>query len=181
MTEIEMLLARNLITWRSLVSRTPADESRELAILWLDLAARIAPRLVPNLREDARKLVSIQPVLRDARPEHFLFEEDRVTGLVDFGAMGLDMVSIDLARLFGEWFTLEDQGIRKQAISAYEQVRPLTIEERERVAIFERSGDLLRGARWLQCHFVDRRSFEDPKAVSRGLSRSIMRLRHHEL
>jgi Ser/Thr protein kinase RdoA (MazF antagonist) len=174
--EIEALLASNLIAWRSLVTRTPADEARGLALLWLDFAGRIAPSLLPDIREAARKPVSIQPVLRDARPEHFLFEEDRVTGLVDFGAMGLDMVSIDLARLMGEWFKVEDKNSRELAISAYGQVRPLTADERLRIAVFEKSGDLLRGARWLQWHYVDHRRFEDPKAVIQGLGRSVTRL-----
>ena len=176
LAEIEGLLARHLIEWRSVVSRAPADETREQAMLWLDLAARIAPGLLPIVRHAALKLGSIQPVLRDARPEHFLFTDDRVTGLVDFGAMGIDTVSIDLARLMGEWFALDNTDSREQAMGAYEQVRALTSDEKARVAIFERSGHLLQGARWLQWHFLDHLNFEDPKAAINGLKRSVTRL-----
>ena len=45
----------------------------------------------------------LQPCLRDARPEHFLFDGDQLSGLVDFGAMAVDSVVGDLARLIGEW------------------------------------------------------------------------------
>ena len=45
----------------------------------------------------------MQPCLRDARPEHFLFVENVLTGLIDFGAMDFETVAGDLARLLGEW------------------------------------------------------------------------------
>ena len=66
----------------------------------------------------------LQPCLRDARPEHFLFEGDRVSGLVNFGAMGVDCVAGDLARLIGEWLD-GDPTARAEALAAYERIRPL--------------------------------------------------------
>ena len=71
--------------------------------------------------------VCVQPVLRDARPEHFLFEDGRLSGLVDFGAMGVDSVAADLARLIGDWFD-GDRDLRREALAAYEAVRPLSAE-----------------------------------------------------
>ena len=60
-------------------------------------------------------LIRLQPALRDARPEHFLFEDDRLSGLVDFGAMGVESVAADLARLIGEWFDGDPDARRKRS------------------------------------------------------------------
>lgn len=64
---------------------------------WPELAARarllirLFPRAAANvgrlLAEGARLAVPIQPVIRDVWHEHVLFVGDRVSGLVDFGAM----------------------------------------------------------------------------------------------
>ena len=85
------------------------------------------------------------PVLRDARPDHFLFTEGRVTGLVDFGAMGIDPVSADLARLLGEWIG-RDEALCAAALGAYAEVRPIAPIEHDLIAPFERSSALLAGA-----------------------------------
>ena len=102
----------------------PQDEARPMALRWLTLARAIAPQLLEPLREAAGRTVPLQPCLRDARPEHFLFEGDRVTGLVNFGAMGVDCVAGDLARLMGDWLD-GDPSARAEALAAYERIRPL--------------------------------------------------------
>ncbi|MEZ6093497.1 MAG: phosphotransferase [Pirellulaceae bacterium] len=43
----------------------------------------------------------LQPVVKDLRHEHILFTGDYVTGIVDFGAMAIDCVECDWARLLG--------------------------------------------------------------------------------
>jgi homoserine kinase type II len=59
----------------------------------------------------------LQPCIRDLRPEHVLFEEGCVTGLVDYGAMAIDCPVFDLARLVGELAgdneELFSQGLKK--------------------------------------------------------------------
>ena len=77
-----------------------------------------------RLTRRPRWSLRLQPCLRDARPEHFLFEGDRLSGLVDFGAMGVDCVAGDLARLIGEWLD-GDPAARGEALAAYERIRPL--------------------------------------------------------
>ena len=99
-----------------------------MAMRWLGLARAVAPRLLDPLREAAGRPVPLQPCLRDARPEHFLFEGDRVTGLVNFGAMDIDCVAGDLARLMGEWLD-GDSTARAEALAAYERIRPLDVDE----------------------------------------------------
>ena len=81
----------------------------------------------------------VQPCLRDARPEHFLFEGNRLSGLIDFGAMGFETVAADLARLLGEWLA-DYEPLRTEALAAYEQVRPLDPAEKALIAPFEAVG-----------------------------------------
>jgi Phosphotransferase enzyme family len=50
----------------------------------------------------AGKSLLCQPCIRDLRHDHFLFNADRLTGLIDFGAANWDNPATDAARLLGE-------------------------------------------------------------------------------
>jgi homoserine kinase type II len=135
----------------------------------------MAPRILGSLRAASTQVVPLQPCLRDARPDHFLFEGDRLTGLVDFGAMGRDTVAGDLARLMAEAIG-PDRPARALALAAYEAIRPLEGPEFALIDDFERANALLGAGRWARWHLLDRRTFDDPEAVSRGLRRGLERL-----
>ena len=98
-----------------------------------------------------------------------------MTGLIDFGAMGIDTVAGDLARLASEWLG-DDFRLRSAAFDAYSTVRPLTPDESSLVAVFERSSALLGPAHWVRWHFLEGRVFDDTLAVVRGLERGVARL-----
>jgi Ser/Thr protein kinase RdoA (MazF antagonist) len=119
--------------------------------------------------------VSLQPCLRDARPEHFLFEGDRLSGLVDFGAMGVDCVAGDLARLMTEWLD-GDSEARAEALNAYERVHTLETAEAGLIEAFEKSSALLIGEHWIRWHYLEDRRFDDPRAVPQGIARGLERL-----
>ena len=156
-----------------------ASSSEELAAArsWSSLARSLAPASLEVLDRASTIVLPLQPCLRDARPDHFLFEQDRLTGIVDFGAMGVDCVSADLARLIGEWLD-NDLAARTLAEDAYERIRPLAAAEASLISVFELSADLLIGERWLRWSYLERRNFEDPQAVSKGLARGLNRLKH---
>ena len=143
-----------------------------MATRWLGLARAIAPHLLGPLRDAAGRVVSLQPCLRDARPEHFLFEGDRVSGLVDFGAMGVDCVVGDLARLMGEWLA-GDRSARTEALAAYERIRPLDAAESSLIEAFASSSALLIGEHWIRWHYIEGRRFDDPQAITQGIARGL--------
>ena len=143
-----------------------------MALRWLGLARAVAPQLLDPLREAAGRVVPLQPCLRDARPEHFLFEGDRVSGLVDFGAMGVDCVAGDLARLMGEWLA-GDPSARSVALAAYERIRPLDAAESSLIVAFTSSSSLLIGEHWIRWHYIEGRRFDDPLAVEQGIARGL--------
>ena len=155
--------------------RGSRDDDRPLAMRGLGLARAAAPRLLDPLRGAAARAVPLQPCLRDARPEHFLFEGDRVSGLVDFGAMGVDCVAGDLARLIVDWLD-GDSSARAAAMLSYERTRPLDVDEAALIDAFTSSTRLLMGERWIRWRYVEARHFEDPSSVGRGIARGLARL-----
>lgn len=175
LVEIEGLAHGGLDLMGAAVARAGDDGRRASARHWLDLARTVAPRLLEPLRAAAAPSYRIQPCLRDARPEHFLFDGDRVSGLVDFGAMGMEHVSSDLARLLSEWVR-SDRPARASSLEAYAGVRPLDENDSALIALFEASAALLGGGRWIRWHFVEGRPFDDPNAVAQGIERGVDRL-----
>lgn len=145
---------------------------------WLGLARRFAPGVLNGL-EDVRRLeVPLQPCLRDVRPEHFLFRGNVVSGLVDFGAMDIDGVAGDLARLLGEWLPKPDcEALRNEGLTAYRRERPLSPAEEAMIGAFETLADLLIAERWVRWRFLEDRRFDDPQAHALGIARGLERLR----
>jgi len=179
--ELEGLLGGGFADLERAIARGGTDPARDPARRWLDLARRVAPVLSGPLREAAAgpsrlaPFLHLQVCLRDPRPDHFLFEGDRLTGLVDFGAMGLECVAADLARLLAEWAG-PDRADRAEALDAYQAIRPLEPAEAALIAAFERPAALLIGAHWARWHFIEGRTFDDPDAVPNGLRRGLDRL-----
>ncbi len=155
--------------------RAPASAERELATQWSRLARRLAPAVVEELRREASRPVPVQPCLRDARPEHFLFRDATLTGLVDFGAMAVESPAADLARLLADWVG-EDRALRGSALTAYESVFPLGPDTSRLIGVFERSTSLLIGGHWARWHYRENRTFDDPQAVRKGLVRGVDRI-----
>jgi homoserine kinase type II len=172
-TEVAHLLRGGFDALEQAIRRPGAAaqaETSPMALRWLGLARTVAPRLLDPLRAAAGRVVPLQPCLRDARPEHFLFDGDRVTGLVDFGAMGVDCVAGDLARLMSEWLD-DDPTARAEALAIYERIRPLDPAEAALIDAFSASSAFLIGAHWIKWHHVEGRRFDEPSAVARGIAR----------
>jgi homoserine kinase type II len=98
-----------------------------------------------------------------------------LSGLVDFGSMGLDSVAGDLARLLGEAIG-PDRLARREAMAAFEAIRPLSEEEHRAIAAFEQANALLGPSMWIYRHFFEGRKFDEPDAVVRGFERTLTRL-----
>lgn len=60
------------------------------------------PLLLRELEPWERRAVPLQPCARDPRAEHVLFEGDRVSGLIDYGAADADSPAADLARYLAD-------------------------------------------------------------------------------
>jgi len=72
----------------------PAVTRRLAALEGVDV-----PAVLAKLRPWAEVVGPVQPTVGDLRLEHVLFTGDRVTGIVDYGAVKPDHAAADLARL----------------------------------------------------------------------------------
>ena len=141
---------------------------RELASLGPRVAALFepaAPSVERELATAANLAVALQPCLRDVWHDHVLFEGDRVTGLIDYGAMRIESVAADVARLLGS-MAGDDAAAWQIGLAAYEAVRPLSPYERRLLGVFDRSTTLLAACNWLDWVLVEGRKFADPAAVT---------------
>lgn len=127
---------------------------RPLGDIWPELDA--IGRLLPlSIETASRRLAPFcgvvtraQPIHGDARPEHFLISEGKLTGLIDFGAMRRDTVLADVARLAGE-LALGDEALRDKVVGYYETAAEKPID-RAAIAALDLAGAVLSAANWLR-------------------------------
>ena len=119
--------------------------------------------------------VPVQPVIRDIWHDHVLFSADRVTGMVDFGAMRIDTVATDIARLIGS-LVGDDVDAVGTAISAYTSIRPLSATETALIAPLDRSGTIIGALNWLDWIYCQGRRFNDREAILERLDTAIARI-----
>ncbi len=174
--ELKGLVSGGLAEIVRAIAKRSADPLKEPASQWVDLVRKSSGEMIKELARASTMVIDRQPILRDARPEHFLFDGDRVSGLVDFGAMGVDTVAADLSRLASEWFDPGDLTRRDLGLNAYSAIRPITLSEHLLFHVFQKSTLLLGPGRWVRWHFLEERVFNDSQAVSRGLKRGVERL-----
>lgn len=121
--------------------------------------------------------IRLQACIRDIWHDHVLFQGERVSGLVDFGAMRVENVSCDIARLLGS-MAGDNAADWQIGLSAYESLRPLAPQERQLVGVFDRSTTLLAGVNWLEWLFVERRRFADLPFIAARLETILGRLEY---
>src|SRR5262249_47765418 len=170
-------------TWTNLMNagwrpNFPAVKEDPLGVLsrrlW-NLVPQLVPPLTARLAPWLEAVVPLQPCLCDLWHDHVLFEGDRVTGLIDYGAVKTDNVAVDLARLRGSLLG-PNPPWQRNGLEAYEAVRPLSAQERRLVAVLEESGAVLGAVNWLKWLSHDGRRFDDRTAVARRLAALLARL-----
>lgn len=129
----------------------------------------------PLLAAAHRHRVSLQPCIRDVWHDHVLFTGERVTGLIDFGALREDHVGADLSRLLGS-LVGDDAASWEAGLAAYQTIRPLAPAEHELVRAYDRSAVVLSAANWLQWIYIDQRSFPERQRVEGRLASIVRRL-----
>jgi homoserine kinase type II len=154
--------------------------------IWPDLAARadLAIRLIAAQASRVRRRlvaaaelqVALQPCIRDVWNDHILFTGSEVTGLIDFGAMRIDHIATDVARLLGS-LVGDDRSKRDFGLQAYQALRPLSPDEQSLLLAYDRSATLLSPLSWLVWTFVDRRQFDRRDVILERFDRLIDRLR----
>ncbi len=152
----QWLVMRDLVEQVGVALRGPVEATACMSTVKL-LHSR-GPQLLEELRHAAEDRVKLHPVVRDIWSDHLLFEDNRVSGIVDFGAMRMDEPATDLSRLLGSLHPFEfDQ--RLSAIEYYNTQRPTHPVSAAHIDLLDRSGTLLAALQWLQWLILERRKF----------------------
>lgn len=148
-----------------------AERARRL----LPLVRRTGPAVLHNLHQLAPLTVVAQPCIRDIWHDHVLFVGDEVSGIVDFGAMKVETVAGDIARLLGSLIG-DDPDAWQLGLESYQQIRPLSADELQLIPAFDQSTVLLSGISWLRWIYVQQRRFEHRATIIARLDALISRL-----
>ena len=141
----------------------------------LSLACCKLPPLLDPLRAATRVARPLSPAIRDVHHQHVLFTGDRVTGLIDFGALRIDTPLADVARLVGS-LAGDDHAARQFALESYDSRRPLSRQDRELIDLLDRANVALSGLNWLRWLYVERRDMGPLPPIVRQLDEIVARL-----
>ncbi len=138
--------------------------------------ARILPQRISEALTELQpwlaRPVPLQTCLCDGWHDHFLFEGERLTGVIDFGSVKLDHRAVDLARLLG---SMVPDGPWHVGLGAYHEVLPLSAEDLELIPLLERTGLTVAVLRWLDWLTLRPRTFADPARARRHAERLFAR------
>ncbi len=159
-TLLDNLLRGDLHQIRRAIDAQPDSEMVLTARRILTLFPRVASQISSQLATADRLAVPTQPCIRDIWHDHVLFTGDRVSGLIDFGAMKNDSVAADLSRLLG---SLAGDDVRgwQHGMEAYQRVCQLSQQEFQLIGTLDSSTILLSGMNWLRWMYVENREFDD--------------------
>ena len=173
------LQSGDLAELKSHVTRGPASLTRELAFHALAHSERALPRLNHEAHRWRDEPLPLHWVLRDVWHDHVLFTEDRVTGVIDFGAAAVDSPAGDVARLLGS-LVGDDEAAWQIGLDAYASRRQLAPSELAAARFFDASGTLLSAMNWVHWLYRDSSALGpnvDLPAAHRRLERLVARLR----
>jgi Ser/Thr protein kinase RdoA (MazF antagonist) len=161
--------------WHPLTAADRADPLRPLAERAWRLLARRAEAVPGRLRPWAARPWRLQPCLCDLWHDHLLYEGERLTGLVDYGAVKVDHPAVDLARLLGS-LVADDADGWSAGLEAYREVRPLAEDEVGLARALDETGTVLGVVNWLRWLYAERREFDDCAAAGRRLTALVERV-----
>lgn len=141
----------------------------------LDTLARTAvaqiesnlPSLISMMERACNITTSIMPVIRDVRPEHWLYVDGRLEGMVDFGAMRCDAPEVDVARMCELWLECTPL-LSGMAFSSYERSVPWKTDI-NLFLIYMVANNFLGAANWLKWLYVERRQIATEDYLIRRL------------
>jgi Ser/Thr protein kinase RdoA (MazF antagonist) len=101
----------------------------------------------------------LQPCLADLWHDHVLYRGDKVTGIIDYGSLRRDHVSVDLARLLGS-LVPDDQAWWAAALDAYSSRGKLLPGEWDLVRVLDFTGMVAGVMNWLEWMTLGTRAIE---------------------
>ncbi len=121
--------------------------------------------------------VDLQPCIRDIWHDHVFFTGNQVTGIIDFGAMRMESVAGDVARLLGSL----TGGVPSEweiGLAAYRERTGLSEANVRLAETWDQANAAMAGLQWVEWLFVEQRQFDDMTAVHRRMVEHLDRMRH---
>ncbi len=118
-----------------------------------------------RLQWGAGVVVPLQVCVRDIWHDHILFAGEDVAAIVDFDALRVDSVCLDLARLL-QSMVGNNEGKWQFAVNKYGERRGLTSTELDLISVLRRVNPILSTATWLEWAFIDGHEFEDSLRIA---------------
>jgi Ser/Thr protein kinase RdoA (MazF antagonist) len=135
-------------SWQPVVACDPSGLLTPLVHRAWPLLRHWLPCIAAQLAPWRQRVSLLQPCLCDIWHDHVLFQSDQVSGIVDFGSLRDDDVTVDVARLLGS--LVGDNGEQWTiGLEAYRRVRPLSVEEEALARALDRTGTIIGLANWL--------------------------------
>jgi len=136
-------------------------------------------RLNANLRSELSTLsqlkFKLQFCIRDLWHDHLFFRGEKVSGIVDFGALAIDSVAADLSRMLGSLIGNETSKWQ-MGLQEYSSIRELSDAERQLISVYDRSTTMLAGMNWLKWILLENRTFESLEPIKERIQRLLNRL-----
>lgn len=136
---------------------------------------RHAPTALQLLVPLADAEFPLAPCVRDLRGDHVLFTGNTVTGIVDYGALGIDTPAVDLARLLGDMAGDDDErfaaGLQAYRTAGGNPGMPDTL-----IRLLDHTGTICSLIGWLVRLLVQRRTDVDHAAVAIRLGDLVARV-----
>lgn len=153
--------------WKLNADRISEPRLRFLLVRAQDLVDRHLAAVPEALALWMNRLMPRQPCIGDIWHDHVLFEEDRVSGIIDFGGVRIDHVAADIGRLLGSMVGDDDQGWAL-GLTAYRRARPLSRDEESLARLLDRTGAVIGLTNWLRWLGRGEKHFNDnDRAVER--------------
>ena len=165
----------DLTRWRHAARHADERESGRVLESIVEELPRWRTACLEELTAALRHSVPVQACVRDLWHAHLLYQEDELTGIVDYGAMQVDSVCADLTRWLGSCLGGLDQGWTV-GLDAYAARRPLSPAEMDILPAFEMGTALLSAIQWLRWTCDERRTFDDSDMARRRLQEVLARL-----
>lgn len=174
-----LLQYQRLTEWRS----EEWDQLRRQDNLVANQAGRLLQNLIPQavhtLQPWLNRKVLVQPCLADIWADHLLFEQNKLTGLIDFGGARFDHPAQDLARLFSSWSLTATRPLENHFFDYPD--RSETFQTLS--SMLAQTGLIVSLSNWLRWIFLEQRSFADRQRCFQRMHLIYIRLcnQHHNL
>lgn len=128
-----------------------------------------------SLLEWTNRPVPVQTCMCDVWHDHILYVDDAVTGIIDFGAVKIDCVAIDLARLLGSIIP-DERNRLDRALALYSAARSVPQVILDLVPVLDRAGITIGLTNWLRWLYLEKRPYSDGQQVVRRMDALLRRV-----